>query len=146
MGVAEFVAENFLKSATNEEKIKNISKILESENTKNRWKYSVFLKTELPQNFLWEFVLEQGTGVEPASEAWEATIIADILTLHGLYYSKQYCRIQAFFVTGLLSSRIPRGVSGLPVILFSVILSNRCHTVHIWRHGSEWRRKYPPEP
>lgn len=27
-------------------------------------------------------VLEQGTGVEPASEAWEATIIADILTLH----------------------------------------------------------------
>ena len=25
--------------------------------------------------------LEQGTGVEPASEAWEATIIADILTL-----------------------------------------------------------------
>ena len=34
--------------------------------------------------------LEQGTGVEPASEAWEATIIADILTLHGLYYSKQY--------------------------------------------------------
>ena len=29
----------------------------------------------------WSF-LEQGTGVEPASEAWEATIIADILTLH----------------------------------------------------------------
>ena len=26
--------------------------------------------------------MEQGTGVEPASEAWEATIIADILTLH----------------------------------------------------------------
>ena len=25
--------------------------------------------------------LEQGTGIEPASEAWEATIIADILTL-----------------------------------------------------------------
>ena len=29
-----------------------------------------------------DFFLEQGTGVEPASEAWEATIIADILTLH----------------------------------------------------------------
>ena len=27
------------------------------------------------------FYLEQGTGIEPASEAWEATIIADILTL-----------------------------------------------------------------
>ena len=26
--------------------------------------------------------MEQGTGVEPASEAWEATIIADIRTLH----------------------------------------------------------------
>ena len=29
------------------------------------------------------FLLEQGTGIEPASEAWEATIIADIRTLHG---------------------------------------------------------------
>ncbi len=75
MGVAEFVAENLLKSATNEEKNKNISKISESENTKNHWKYSIFLKTELPQNFLWEFVLEQGTGIEPASVAWEATIL-----------------------------------------------------------------------
>ena len=28
--------------------------------------------------------LEQGTGIEPASEAWEATIIADIRTLHGV--------------------------------------------------------------
>ena len=27
-------------------------------------------------------LLEQGTGIEPASEAWEATIIADIRTLH----------------------------------------------------------------
>ena len=26
--------------------------------------------------------MEQGTGIEPASEAWEATIIADIRTLH----------------------------------------------------------------
>ena len=26
-------------------------------------------------------LLEQGTGIEPASEAWEATIIADIRTL-----------------------------------------------------------------
>ena len=25
--------------------------------------------------------MEQGTGIEPASEAWEATIIADIRTL-----------------------------------------------------------------
>ena len=32
--------------------------------------------------------MEQGTGVEPASEAWEATIIADIRTLRrGLNYS-----------------------------------------------------------
>ena len=75
MGVAEFVAENFLKSATNEEETKNISKILESENTKNRWKYSVFLKTELPQNFLWEFVLEQDTGVEPALSGWEPEVL-----------------------------------------------------------------------
>ena len=28
------------------------------------------------------FFMEQGTGIEPASEAWEATIIADIRTLH----------------------------------------------------------------
>ena len=28
--------------------------------------------------------MEQGTGIEPASEAWEATIIADIRTLHGV--------------------------------------------------------------
>ena len=28
------------------------------------------------------YSLEQGTGIEPASEAWEATIIADIRTLH----------------------------------------------------------------
>ena len=27
------------------------------------------------------FGMEQGTGIEPASEAWEATIIADRLTL-----------------------------------------------------------------
>ena len=32
--------------------------------------------------------MEQGTGVEPASEAWEATIIADIRTLRdGKHYS-----------------------------------------------------------
>ena len=30
------------------------------------------------------FYLEQGTGIEPASEAWEATIIADIRTLRCL--------------------------------------------------------------
>ena len=75
MGVAEFVAENLLKSATDEEKIENPSKILESQITKNRWKYCIFRKIELPQNFLWEFVLEQGTGIEPASVAWEATIL-----------------------------------------------------------------------
>ena len=46
--------------------------------------------------------MEQGTGVEPASEAWEATIIADILTLHGLYYSKGAARIQVLFVGNLL--------------------------------------------
>ena len=43
--------------------------------------------------------MEQGTGVEPASEAWEATIIADILTLHGLYYNKERWKIQVFFVS-----------------------------------------------
>ena len=37
---------------------------------------------EVPQAPL--FLLEQGTGIEPASEAWEATIIADIRTLHGV--------------------------------------------------------------
>ena len=44
------------------------------------------------------FFLEQGTGVEPASEAWEATIIADILTLRGLYYSRLKWKIQPLFV------------------------------------------------
>ena len=29
-------------------------------------------------------LLEQGTGIEPASEAWEATIIADIRTLRSV--------------------------------------------------------------
>ena len=38
--------------------------------------------------------MEQGTGVEPASEAWEATIIADILTLHVLYYTRGSWKIQ----------------------------------------------------
>ena len=28
--------------------------------------------------------VEQGTGIEPASEAWEATIITNIRTLHRL--------------------------------------------------------------
>ena len=42
--------------------------------------------------------MEQGTGVEPASEAWEATIIADILTLRGLYYSRGAWKIQPLFV------------------------------------------------
>ncbi len=37
------------------------------------------------------FLLEQGTGVEPASEAWEATIIADIRTLRdGKHYSTPF--------------------------------------------------------
>ena len=44
------------------------------------------------------FSLEQGTGVEPASEAWEATIIADILTLRGMYYSRLRWKIQPLFV------------------------------------------------
>ena len=42
--------------------------------------------------------LEQGTGVEPASEAWEATIIADILTLRGMYYSRPEWKKQPLFV------------------------------------------------
>ena len=43
-------------------------------------------------------VLEQGTGVEPASEAWEATIIADILTLRdGMHYSTAIRKMQAEF-------------------------------------------------
>ena len=42
------------------------------------------------------FSLEQGTGVEPASEAWEATIIADILTLRdGKHYSIVHWKMQA---------------------------------------------------
>ena len=40
--------------------------------------------------------MEQGTGVEPASEAWEATIIADILTLRdGKHYSTVRWKMQA---------------------------------------------------
>ena len=40
--------------------------------------------------------MEQGTGVEPASEAWEATIIADIRTLRrGLNYSIGPWKLQA---------------------------------------------------
>ena len=44
------------------------------------------------------YILEQGTGVEPASEAWEATIIADILTLRGMYYSRPEWKKQPLFV------------------------------------------------
>ena len=36
-------------------------------------------KEEMPKGI--SSFLEQGTGIEPASEAWEATIIADIRTL-----------------------------------------------------------------
>ena len=39
-------------------------------------------KEEMPKGI--SSFLEQGTGIEPASEAWEATIIADIRTLHGV--------------------------------------------------------------
>ena len=40
--------------------------------------------------------MEQGTGVEPASEAWEATIIADIRTLRdGMDYSTGAWKKQA---------------------------------------------------
>ena len=35
--------------------------------------------------------MEQGTGVEPASEAWEAPIIADILTLQLLLIIAENC-------------------------------------------------------
>ena len=43
--------------------------------------------------------LEQGTGIEPASEAWEATIIADILTLQQQgYYTRGIWEIQPLFV------------------------------------------------
>ena len=41
--------------------------------------------------------LEQGTGVEPASEAWEAPIIADILTLHVGYYNRVRWGFQVYF-------------------------------------------------
>ena len=41
------------------------------------------------------FFMEQGTGVEPASEAWEATIIADILTLRDGDYSTAVWKKQA---------------------------------------------------
>ena len=40
------------------------------------------------------YFLEQGTGIEPASEAWEAPIIADILTLHGYYYTQVWREMQ----------------------------------------------------
>ena len=54
--------------------------------------------------------LEQGTGIEPASEAWEATIIADILTLRLFwYYNRTKWKIQPFFVDGrmLAFCRLP---------------------------------------
>ena len=48
------------------------------------------------------FFLEQGTGVEPASEAWEATIIADILTLRdGMDYSIARWKMQAEMFDGV---------------------------------------------
>ena len=99
MGVAEFVAENILKSATDEEQIENASKILESQNTKNRWKHCIFRKIELPQNFLWEFVLEQDTGVEPAFTAWEAVVLP-IYESCGCfwYYSRPDLKFQPIFV------------------------------------------------
>ena len=55
--------------------------------------------------------MEQGTGVEPASEAWEATIIADILTLRdGKHYSTPHLKKQAEFFDRVR-----------PIILFMLI-------------------------
>ena len=49
--------------------------------------------------------MEQGTGVEPASEAWEATIIADILTLRdGMDYSTGDWKKQAEMFDALRQS------------------------------------------
>ena len=54
--------------------------------------------------------MEQGTGVEPASEAWEATIIADILTLRdGMDYSIEGWKMQAEKFDGV------RGVMSVPL-------------------------------
>ena len=51
--------------------------------------------------------MEQGTGVEPASEAWEAPIIADILTLRGeTHYSRAAWEIQVFFVAGFCGQNV----------------------------------------
>ena len=48
------------------------------------------------------FFMEQGTGVEPASEAWEATIIADIRTLRdGKHYSTAERKMQAELFDGV---------------------------------------------
>ena len=44
------------------------------------FRFPICEKKEKHPNGCFSF-LEQGTGIEPASEAWEATIIADIRTL-----------------------------------------------------------------
>ena len=44
------------------------------------FRFPICAKKEKHPNGCFSF-LEQGTGIEPASEAWEATIIADIRTL-----------------------------------------------------------------
>ena len=82
---------------------------LASDPPRIRWiRFPTCIK-QTPHPYGWGVCLEQGTGVEPASEAWEATIIADILTLHGVYYSKGLGRIQVFFVDGFRISGMPKG-------------------------------------
>ena len=51
--------------------------------------YQCFLaKIKLPQDFLWELDLEQGTGIEPAFTAWEAVVLPIYEPCEYGYYSR----------------------------------------------------------
>ena len=52
-------------------------------------------------------VMEQGTGVEPASEAWEAPIIADILTLRLSPIIAERCGKFKSYLSKTLSNSFP---------------------------------------
>ena len=101
MGVAEFVAENFLKSATNEEETKNISKILESENTKKSLEIQRFPKNRTPTELSVGVRLGAGYGNRTRLHGLGSRCITDIRILHLFpHYSKGARKIQPVFVGG----------------------------------------------
>ena len=62
---------------------------------------SGFLKSKSPQmaiqSHLRAHQMEQITGIEPASSAWEADILTIVLYLQHYYYTEFRTKIQVFF-------------------------------------------------